>query len=63
MSAKNITPHWLTAKRRKRLYRVGGALVAVALAYGIVSAEQAVAWVGVAGAVLLPAIAQDNVDT
>jgi hypothetical protein len=56
-----ITPNWLTAARRKRLYRIGGALTAVLMVYGLLSAEQAAVWVSLVGTIVLPAIAQDNV--
>ena len=58
----NITPAWLTSPRRKRLYRIGGALTALALVYGLVSADEAAAWVALVGVILLPAVAQDNVN-
>lgn len=47
------------AKRRKRLYEAGIALVAVAVAYGLVSGDEADAWVAVLGVAL--GVARRNV--
>lgn len=57
----NLTPAWLTDSRRKRLYRIGGAVTALLIVYGLLSAEQAAVWIALIGAIVLPTIAQDNI--
>lgn len=49
----------LTAKRRRRLYEVAIAGCAVAVGYGLLTSEQALLWLGLAGAVL--GVARANV--
>lgn len=43
---------WLTPPRRAWLYRVVVALVALAVIYGVVSGEEAAAWIAAAAAVI-----------
>ena len=42
----------LPARTRKRLYRIGAALVPLLVAYGVIGESEASLWVGLAGAVL-----------
>lgn len=50
----------LTPSRRRRLYEVAIAGCAVAVGYGLVSSEDALLWLGLAGAVL--GVARKNVN-
>lgn len=50
----------LTANRRRRLYEVAIAGCAVAVGYGLLSSEEALLWLGLAGAVL--GVARANVN-
>lgn len=49
----------LTAKRRARLYEVAIAGCAIAVGYGLLTSEQALLWLGLAGAIL--GVARANV--
>jgi len=52
---------YLTPKRRRRLYEVAIAGCAVAVGYGLISSDEALLWLGLAGAVL--GVARANVPT
>lgn len=54
-----LTPAWLTGRRRKALYRIGAAVCALLVGYGLFTAELALLWLGLGAALL--GIAQDNV--
>lgn len=56
-----LTPSWLTGPRRLRLYQIGGALTALMIVYGALTAEQAAVWLSLIGVIVLPAVAADNV--
>lgn len=60
MTGQHRRPAFLTPRRRRRLYIITGAALAVAGVYGVVDGNQSAGWLGLAAAVL--GVAQDNVE-
>lgn len=53
-----ITPGWLTQPRRRLAYRLGAAVAALLVGYGLLNGEEALLWLAIVAALL--GIAQDN---